>query len=807
MKTCPACKHQNLADALICESCGDSLGIGSGWEKTTIRGTHLEAFAPGYLVAERYEIVKEIGRGGMGVVYRVRDTRLQSREMALKMIHPQLVELPEAQQRFEQEVNTCLDLLHSNIVRVHNLEEWQGQQFFTMEYISGRSLQELIAERKPQKPPFTLSEAAAIILPVLDALSYAHQYTIHRDIKPDNIIVIGDFPDVTVKVLDFGIAKTLSTSGFTQTAQVLGTAFYMAPEQMSGSEIDHRADLYSTGMIFYEILTGQMAVGRFRLPGEIVTGLPKTVDQVIEKALAPSPEQRYTDAAAMSQALKRVVSKSGLETEAAPVAERPAPASVADTGPEVAQVEMRIPPAVSTGTQQKFKPWMYAAAAVLFVLLAVSAIFWIQNRKATDTTVQTTQKEQIKPKAKVEKEPTVGKTVSTERTTSEPMTQQTQLQQKLPNLTSETYLFSLNEKALKRLKLLALASVKNNATDLKKSFQEKGFKIALMPKSEAPRALETGIVDGIVTTSKEVMFDLKKKFPKGVSLQLYPEISKLDQKPQISKPDEIYGETGSKKAALENETGAIVMHLNRLKKFKVLSKDRNEKLWVEVVGWISEYRTMKSEEDHYVKNPKAETARLWETPQMRQEEGEASARAAIGDVTDAALLIPVGEVRTLNKPDYVKFGKYGTIKVGPPTKYIRVKIYGWISEEFISEGKPAAKDSGKIAGKDLKADELFLKPGNKKCNAYRFNGLGTFGGRATFRVTSTDTPSFLEYITENVKVGKYAGVTVNYCLTAKKNAQPGIHEVEVEYSFYNFPFRSTPYAVKKVQVSVHIVQP
>ena len=123
MRTCPACGHQNLADALICGSCGHRFEISSGWEKTTIRGTHLEVFAPGSLVAERYEIIREIGRGGMGVVYQVRDTRLGGREMALKMIHPQLVELPEARQRFEQEVNTCLDLLHPNIVRVHNLEE------------------------------------------------------------------------------------------------------------------------------------------------------------------------------------------------------------------------------------------------------------------------------------------------------------------------------------------------------------------------------------------------------------------------------------------------------------------------------------------------------------------------------------------------------------------------------------------------------------------------------------------------------------------------------------------------------------
>jgi len=322
MKTCPACSHQNPADALICESCGDRLEIRSGWEKTTIRDSHLEAFAPGYMVADRYEIIREIGRGGMGVVYQVRDTRLGSREMALKMIHPQLVELPEARQRFKQEVSTCLDLLHSNIVRVHNLEEWQGLQFFTMEYITGRSLHELIAERKSKKPPFSMSEAAAIITPLLDALAYAHQYTIHRDIKPDNIIVIGDFPDVTVKVLDFGIAKTLSASDLTQTAQALGTAFYMAPEQMSGGEIDQRADLYSMGMVLYEMLTGEMAVGRFQLPGEIVAELPKTVDQVIEKALESRPEQRFPDAETMSHELQKALSESQAKIKAIPGIER-----------------------------------------------------------------------------------------------------------------------------------------------------------------------------------------------------------------------------------------------------------------------------------------------------------------------------------------------------------------------------------------------------------------------------------------------------------------------------------------------------
>lgn len=376
MKFCPACNHQNPDDAISCGSCGDRLVISSDLQKTIIRGTQPEAFAPGYLVADRYEILKEIGRGGMGVVYRVKDTRLLNREMALKMIHPQIVELAEARQRFEQEVNTCLDLLHPNIVRVHNLEELEGLQFFTMEYITGRNLQELIAERRSKKPPFTLFEIEAIIAPVLDALSYAHQFTIHRDIKPDNIIVIGDFPNVSVKVLDFGIAKTLTTSRFTQTAQVLGTAFYMAPEQMSGGEIDHRADLYSMGMIVYEMLTGKMAVGRFRLPGEIYTGLPKELDEMLEKALASAPEQRFQDAAAMHRALQNAVSISVAEIKVKTEAGTPGAATVTERGPQPIQAEMgAAKPAAAAGTRRKILPWVYVCSVLLTVLLAAGVFF------------------------------------------------------------------------------------------------------------------------------------------------------------------------------------------------------------------------------------------------------------------------------------------------------------------------------------------------------------------------------------------------------------------------------------------------
>ena len=306
MKECPACFHENPDDAKVCQSCQTEFDTEFGSEGTRIAPVGITAFSEGDLIAGRYRVVRELGRGGMGMVNLAKDSRLRDRQIALKMIHPNLVAHPEARQRFEDEVIVCLELQHPNIVHVYHLDEWEGYQFFTMEYIDGLSVREWMNRRKENKPPFTLREVVSVIDPLLVALSYAHQLdAIHRDVKPENIMIMGEFPEVQIKVLDFGIAKTLSPSKFTHTAQALGTAYYMAPEQMKGNKnIDHRADFYSVGMILYEMLTGEMAVGRFHLPGELFSDLPRELDDVVEKALAPGPEERFKDAEEMREALR-----------------------------------------------------------------------------------------------------------------------------------------------------------------------------------------------------------------------------------------------------------------------------------------------------------------------------------------------------------------------------------------------------------------------------------------------------------------------------------------------------------------------
>jgi len=272
--------------------------------ETRVATPRQQTFGTGDFIGDRYRIVSELGRGGMGVVYLVKDRNLGDRELALKMIHPYLIANPEARKRFEDEVATCLDLNHSSIIRVHHFESSPELHYFTMEYLNGKNLAQYLSDREGDISPFTLAELRAVLLPLLDALSYAHKHTIHRDIKPENIMLLGEFPDVTIKILDFGIARTMSTSRFTQTAQGLGTPYYMAPEQVKEAHgIDLRADLYSVGMVLYEMLTGEKAVGVFEMPSELLSDVYQPFDNLVRTALAFKPDGRYQNADEMRKEL------------------------------------------------------------------------------------------------------------------------------------------------------------------------------------------------------------------------------------------------------------------------------------------------------------------------------------------------------------------------------------------------------------------------------------------------------------------------------------------------------------------------
>jgi serine/threonine protein kinase len=315
---CGKCGNENVEGVKFCVKCGadisrltppprdsggDSLdgqgtGLASDWEN--------EEFTVGSIFANRYEILTPGLRGGMGCVYKCRDTKLNE-TVALKLIHPRLIKSAQAISRFRQEVSISRRLQHTGIVKVYNLEEYDGKEYFTMEWVEGKTLRQVIEERKRENRPFSLKEASRIMGQLCDALQSAHQETIHRDIKPENVLTIGSSSDMKVKLSDFGIAKMLSPSQFTSTSMQMGTPYYMAPEQkLDSANVDKRADIYALGVVLFELLTLENTIG-LEMPSEINKSLPKEIDQVIKKAVVTKPQDRYGDAQELSDALKAVV--------------------------------------------------------------------------------------------------------------------------------------------------------------------------------------------------------------------------------------------------------------------------------------------------------------------------------------------------------------------------------------------------------------------------------------------------------------------------------------------------------------------
>ena len=229
---------------------------------------------PGVVLGERYEILKRLGEGGMGAVYKARDRELE-RLVALKVIRPELAGNPEILRRFKQELILARQVTHKNVIRIFDLGMADGRKFITMDYVEGRDLKSVLVERGKLPP----EEAVPIIQQVCRGLEAAHtEGVVHRDLKPQNIMV-----DAAgrVWVMDFGLARSMETAGITRTGALMGTPDYMSPEQARGEKVDARSDLFSLGIIFYELLTG-------RLPFQADTLMATLLKRVQEKAIPPA---------------------------------------------------------------------------------------------------------------------------------------------------------------------------------------------------------------------------------------------------------------------------------------------------------------------------------------------------------------------------------------------------------------------------------------------------------------------------------------------------------------------------------------
>ena len=264
----------------------------------------------GQKINDRYEIIKSIGEGGMANVYLGYDTILD-RNVAIKVLRGDLSNDEKFVRRFQREALSASSLAHPNIVEMYDVGEDDGTYYIVMEYVNGKTLKQLLKKRGT----LTLSEAIDIMSQLTDGMAHAHDsYIIHRDLKPQNIMIKDDGQ---IKITDFGIAMALNSTQLTQTNSVMGSVHYLPPEQASGKGCTIKSDIYSMGIIFYELLSGslpfrgdnavEIALKHMREPlpslREENPAIPQSIENIVRRATAKNPKNRYDSARSMHEDL------------------------------------------------------------------------------------------------------------------------------------------------------------------------------------------------------------------------------------------------------------------------------------------------------------------------------------------------------------------------------------------------------------------------------------------------------------------------------------------------------------------------
>ena len=283
-------------------------------DSTSVCQPDAQFFALQEALAGVYSLETELGRGGMGIVYLALDVRLD-RPVALKVLPEHLAQNAELRERFIREARTAAKLSHPNIVPIHSVDEVGDFVFFAMSYIAGETLGQRIRRLGPLAP----SACTRVLREVGYALSYAHaQGVIHRDIKPDNILL--EEGSGRALVADFGIAGIVDDSEVLEDGEIVGTVEFMSPEQASGKRLDYRSDLYSLGMVAYYALSGDLPfksdsltttlehVRNSPVPpvGATVSNAPRRLTRIIDKCLKKTPEDRFESADSFAEALDAV---------------------------------------------------------------------------------------------------------------------------------------------------------------------------------------------------------------------------------------------------------------------------------------------------------------------------------------------------------------------------------------------------------------------------------------------------------------------------------------------------------------------
>ena len=357
----------------------------------------------GQKINDRYEIIKSIGEGGMANVYLANDTILD-REVAVKVLRGDLSTDEKFIRRFQREALSVSNLSHPNIVEVYDVGEEDGQYYIVMEYIEGKTLKQLLNKRGA----LTLPEVIDIMTQLTDGLSHAHEaYIIHRDIKPQNIMIEDNG---TVKITDFGIAMAVNATQFTQTNSVMGTVHYLPPEQANGKGATVKSDIYSLGILMYELLTGSVPFKgdnaveialkhmKEKLPSIRKQNplIPQSVENIVIKACAKNPRNRYDTVKEMHDDIVSAMEK---ENEKKIVFEYPEndldepktntvskPKKVVDKPTEEEKMIDKEPVVIESKSKNKIII-ILSSILVLFVVIALIFAFVVMGKKVEDVKV------------------------------------------------------------------------------------------------------------------------------------------------------------------------------------------------------------------------------------------------------------------------------------------------------------------------------------------------------------------------------------------------------------------------------------
>jgi serine/threonine protein kinase len=347
---CPACSTENDATHESCFACGQRLGGGPALVKGSL------------LAGGRYEILSPLGRGGMGMVYRAHDRMLEE-TVALKVLRPDIAQSPDVARRFRSEIKLARKVTHANVCRIHDYGEDGSLGYIAMEIVEGMDLKQL----RTRQGPLSTAQAYEAVIQMAEGLQAIHDSgVVHRDLKTSNVMLDAHGK---IKLMDFGIAKEMggATLGATAMGHVVGTPEYMSPEQARGQKLDFRSDLYSMGIVIYEIFTGHVP---FRgdtpiatiylnleqpppLEGPEAAGIPPALVPVLAKALAKDPGERHSSARELAAALRTARSESLPATSPASVplpAPLPAPPMDATGTTDLRAGNLRPPPPPPSAT-------------------------------------------------------------------------------------------------------------------------------------------------------------------------------------------------------------------------------------------------------------------------------------------------------------------------------------------------------------------------------------------------------------------------------------------------------------------------